>query len=213
VDETELKDDQEYIIGTGSPPAVTDIDFTLNMSGHSNSTPYPQVGDFITNESCNTGTGYPTTSQACSFAPDANGVMQVKISGYTKLSNSRSVPNGCVVTGNTGSTVTLPVIVDYNVSGGVNPDSTAAILNSTTGDRTISETAVLYFKAITNASTAIINFTGPTYWCPSNYSPSVTTRPNNSTKAPDDQACTNGGTPVPTWSTTLVQCPAGTPGI
>lgn len=204
VDETELKDDQEYIIGTGSPPAVTDINFTLNMSGHSSSTPYPQAGDFITNESCNTGTGYPTTSQACSFAPDANGVMQVKISGYTKQ-RDQSVDNGCRNNG----TTTLPIIVDYNVTGGLNPDASAATLFSTTGDKTTFETAVLYYKPVAEGNTVTVSFSGPTYWCPNNYNKEA-----NSNSPPSSLSCQGSGANAkPTWSTTLKQCPVGTPGI
>ena len=203
-EEVELKDNQEYIIATGSPPAVTDINFTLNMTGHGSSTPYPQAGDNITNESCNTGTGYPTTSQACSFAPDANGNMIVKVTGYTKQ-RDQSVPNGCR---NNGST-TLPIIVDYNLTGGLNPDSTAATLFGTVGDKTTLETAVLYFKPVTEASTASVTFSGPTYWCPSNYNKEA-----NSNSPPASLVCQgNGANAKPTWSATLVQCPTGTPGI
>ena len=196
-EEVELKDNQEYIIATGSPQAVTDINFTLNMTGHGSSTPYPQAGDYITNESCNTGTGYPTTSQACSFAPDANGNMVVKVTGYTKL-RQQSVPNGCKANGS----VDMPIIVDYNLTGGLNSNSTPATLFSTTGDKTVSETAVLYFNPITEASTASVTFTGPTYWCPSNYAQQAN---NVSTGL----GCSGPGNNTPVFNTdtaTLKQC-------
>jgi type IV pilus modification protein PilV len=196
VDETILKDDQEYSIAAGTPPPVTDIEFTLNMSGHSILIPYPQAGDFITNESCRTGTGYPTTSQACSFTPDANGNMQVKIEGYTKL-RQQSVPNGCKNNG----TVDMPIIVDYNVTVGTNPNGSATLF-STSGDKTTLETAVLYYKPVLQSSTLTVAFSGPTYWCPSNYS-----QQQNDNSSGLDCSGPSNNTPVFNTNTaTLKQC-------
>lgn len=202
VDEVELKDSQEYIIGTGSPPATTDIDFTLNMAGHSSSTPYPQVGDYITNESCSTGTGYPTTAQACSFPPDANGVMQVKVSGYTK-SSTVTVPNGCTSNKDVGMTV----IVDYNVYSGTNPDASAATVYSPIGDKTISDTTVIYYKPVVTGSVVGLQFSGPIRYCPVNYNK----QQNNDSSGLN---CAGPGNNTPTFdytTSTLKVCPDGTP--
>jgi hypothetical protein len=202
---TLLFDTQQYVIdnsGGGGGNTGGAITFFINLLGSSTATVYPQVGDNQTSTSCTSGVLLSYIPYTCGFAPDSNGNMQIKVSGYTKQ-RDQSVPNGCRNNG----TTTLPIIVDYNVTGGVNANSSAATLYSTSGDKTTAESAVLYFTPVAAADTLQVNFSGPTYWCPSNYN-------KQANGVSTGLGCTgNGSNAKPTWSSTLVTCPTGTPGI
>jgi type IV pilus modification protein PilV len=199
---TLLFDSQQYIISnsSGGGGGNTAITFFVNLYGSSSATVYPQVGDNQTSNTCTSGIYLSYIPYTCGFAADANGNMQIKVTGYTKQ-RDQSVPNGCK---NSGS-VNLPIIVDYNVTGGVNPDNSAATLYSSSGDKTTAESAVLYFTPVVATNILRVDFSGPTYWCPSNYN----MEPNSNTK-PASLNCSGN---QPTWSSTLVTCPTGTPGI
>lgn len=217
---TLLFDGQQYVINNSSGGGGNTggaISFFVSLFGTSVSTPYPQVGSNLNSNTCTAGVLNSYIPYVCGLAPDSNSNMQLKLTGYSK-SSTVSVVNGCdTLTNNKGpnpnANVSLPIILDYNVASAMNSTSgLAGIVSSPTSNASTSDSTVLTFASVTANDTLAITFTGPVRYCPSNYDPAVT----NSTKSgvgPTSYACTNGGTPVPTWSTTLVQCPTGTPGI
>jgi type IV pilus modification protein PilV len=205
IDEALLSDSQEYEISSSGTPPVTGVPFQITISNW-NTASAPFILNYATNsDTCTTASSDPKfpNPYSCNFG-NIIGDTQVKVTGYTKTSTV-SVPNGC----RTSGTVGLPIIVDYNVSGGTNPNGTA-IINSFSGDKTINDTTVIYYNPVIAASMLTLQFSGPVRYCPSNYSSSVVNKTSNNAADPTGYACTNGQS-VPTWSTTLVTCPSGTP--
>ena len=204
VDEaTLLKDNQQYKISNsgGGGGGGGAISFLVNLLGLTVASPFPSVGDNITSNSC-TAPASLLNAYTCGFAPDGSGNMQVKVTGYTKQ-NNQTVPNGCRNSG----TTTVPIIVDYNVSSGVNPDSSFATIASSGSDKTTTDFTVLYFKPVVAANTVIVNFSGPTYWCPTEYN-------KQAVGSSIGLTCVgNGANAKPQWSTVLKTCPVGTPGV
>lgn len=207
-DEALLSDFQEYEINSsGEPPDTDAVDFQITISNW-NTASAPYILNYLTNsDTCTTASSDPKfpNPYSCNFGPDGDGYTAVMVTGYTK-SSTVAVPNGC----STSGTVALPIIVDYNVSGGTNPDASAATVKGYTGDQTINDTSIIYYQSVVSGSMLGLQFSGPVRYCPSNYSSSVVNKVKNNDADPTGYACTNG-TKVPTWSTTLVVCPSGTP--
>jgi hypothetical protein len=195
-----LNDSQEYQVSGGGSGGTTAISFKINISGQSAEAPYPQVGDALTGNSCTTGSPNP---YACAFAPDANNYMQIKASGYTKLKEV-NVPNGCKNNGNVG----LPIIIDYDITEGIASDGTVVLPSSVSGDRTVGDTTYLAYAPVAAGSSITMQFSGPIRYCPANYSPIIKNKPKNTDPDPVGYDCKNNN---PTWSSTLVICPDGTP--
>jgi type IV pilus modification protein PilV len=220
---TLLFDSQQYIISNSSGGGGNTggaISFFVSLFGTSAGAPYPQVGSNLNSNTCTAGVLNSYIPYVCGLAPDANNNMQLKLTGYSKAS-SVSVVNGCdtLLAGggkpNTNANVSMPIILDYGVASAVNSTSgSAGIISTPTSNASTSDSTVLTFASVAANDTLAITFTGPVRYCPSNYSPTIVNKAKTSDDDPyGNNSCTTGGTPVPKWSTTLVTCPIGTPGI
>jgi type IV pilus modification protein PilV len=190
-------DSQPFQIGGGGGGGGTP--FTVNISGQANSTPYPTIGSNLDATTCNaSGTPNP---YICGITPAGGGNMALKVTGYTKAT-TLTVPNGCR---NSGTTA-MPIINDYNLATATNTTQAVAAISITpTNNAAINDQTVVIFGPVNNNDVLTMTFTGPTRYCPSNYA--VQANGNSS-----GLNCSgNGSNAAPTWSTSYVTCPNGTP--
>lgn len=193
-------DSQPFVISNNSGSGGT-VTFNVNISGQAATTPYPQIGSTGA-YTCNA-SGTPSP-YICGMDPDGLGNMVLKVTGYSKGS-TLSVPNGCRSTGSTN----MPIINDYNLATAINsttsasPTITVASNNGTTSDQTL-----VTFNPVANNDVLTFTFTGPTRYCPFNYNKEANT---SGTPVATLNCSGNGANAAPTWSTTYVQCPGGTP--
>ena len=223
VDETTLKDNQEYIVSTSSGSDSSGaVQFTVNLfttlttTFPSTMSSTPKVLNHISgSETCTVNSVVTSSSnpQTCSFAPDSSKDMNVRVAEYTKTS-TLPVPNGCDTSNGSNATVDMPIMFDYDVISGTNFTTGVSGTITSTGssngtDNTIADYTVLKFFDVKANNVLRVFFSTPDRRCPSNYNKEANI-PNKGTPV-STLNCTTGKKPVPTWSNTYVTCPSGTP--
>lgn len=168
-----LFDSQKYIISNGSggggiPVAVNLYNVTVPVGSE------PSVTDSSGLGSCSPGIILSYIPYSCTLFPDANNNVFVKLAGYTKK-RTVLVPNGCKANGDAN----MDVIVDYNVSTALNTTNTGTVtIQTASDDKTTGDSTVIVFTPVGASDNLRVNFSAPTYWCPSNYNQQAN---NNST--------------------------------
>jgi len=150
-----------------------------------------------------------TNPANCSVNPNGS-PMKLQVDGYTKAATI-SVPNGCKSNGSVNMTINKDYDITYakNVTQG----NLAATSIVASGDGTINDRTIITFAGTVAANDQLeIRFDGnpnPQWWCPSNYNVQQN-KANGGAADPPELNCSGNN---PTFSTTYVVCPSGTPGM